>query len=60
MRQRGEKMNQSKSKIRRKIAMQVILLGCGVAMLCLGIWRGEIDIVLSKAVRLCLECVGIG
>lgn len=40
--------------------MQVILLGCGVAMLFLGIWRGEIDIVLSKAVRLCLEYVGIG
>lgn len=53
-------MNQSKSKIKKKIAMQVILLGCGVAVLCLGIWRGEIDIVLSKAVRLCLECVGIG
>ena len=36
------------------------LLLVGVAMLCYGVWRGEADTVLSKAIRLCLECVGIG
>ena len=29
-------------------------------MICLGLWRGEADVVLNKGVNLCLECVGIG
>ena len=54
--QKGErKLFQSK-----KAMIQVILLAVGAAMLCYGAWRGEVQVVLSKAVRLCLECVGIG
>ena len=37
----------------KKAAAQVILLAAGAAMLCFGVWRGE-------AIKLCLECVGIG
>ena len=44
----------------KKAVFQVALLICGAAMLCCGAWRGEADTVLSKAIRLCLECVGIG
>ena len=44
----------------KKAAVQVALLLVGVAMLCYGVWRGEADTVLNKAIRLCLECVGIG
>ena len=44
----------------KKAVFQVALLICGAAMLCYGAWRGEVDTVLSKAIRLCLECVGLG
>ena len=47
------------SKYAKAIA-QVALLIAGVALLCFGIMRGEADLVLGKAIRLCLECIGIG
>ena len=43
-----------------KTVSQVVLLIAGIAMVCVGVARGEATIVLGKAVRLCLECIGIG
>ena len=43
-----------------KAAAQAALLIAGISMLCFGVWRGEAETVLSKAIKLCLECVGIG
>ena len=45
---------------RRNIAVQLLLLAAGTAMAAFGIWRGEAGLVLGKAIKLCLECVGIG
>ena len=39
---------------------QIILLLIGVLMISYGVLRGETAVVLSKAIKLCLECVGIG
>ena len=47
-------------RVDRKTAVQIALLMAGIAMLCFGVWRGEAATVLSKAIKLCLECVGIG
>ena len=44
----------------KKAATQAVLLVVGIVMLCFGVWRGEAAMVLSKAIKLCLECVGIG
>lgn len=44
----------------KKYVLQLVLLVVGVAMLSVGALRGEADTVLAKAIRLCLECVGIG
>ena len=43
-----------------KPVAQVALLIVGVAMVGFGIMRGEADAGLAKAIRLCLECIGIG
>lgn len=39
---------------------QLTLLVIGITMVCFGVMRGEADAVLAKAIRLCLECIGIG
>ena len=45
---------------KKKAVFQIVLIICGIMMLCYGALRGEAETVLSKAIRLCLECVGIG
>ena len=44
----------------KKAAAQSVLLMAGAALLCSAVCRGEAAPVLSKAIKLCLECVGIG
>ena len=48
------------AKRKKKAVFQIALIICGITMLCYGALRGEAETVLSKAIRLCLECVGIG
>ena len=47
-------------KTEKKAVAQVALLIAAVLMVGYGAMRGEADTVLSKAIKLCLECVGIG
>ena len=44
----------------KKMWAQIALLLVGVLMVGFGAWRGEAGTVLSKAIRACMECVGIG
>lgn len=36
------------------------LLGIGFLMMVFGILRGEAETVFEKAMRICMECIGIG
>lgn len=38
----------------------IILAVTGVIFMGFGIYRGEMAVVLEKAVNICMECVGIG
>lgn len=40
--------------------MWVWLLALGAVLTALGVARGEVMVVLTKAIRICWECVGIG
>lgn len=38
----------------------MIAAGVGLLVMCYGIFRGEMDVVFTKAVNICMECIGIG
>lgn len=53
--------NERSNKILKcKKMSQLVLLITGIAMISYGAIRGEAATVLGKAIKLCLECVGIG
>ena len=45
---------------KRVKALRAAAIATGVAMVGIGLWQGQYGIVLQKAVRICLECIGIG
>ncbi len=46
--------------MKRKRILRLCGLLCGAALTVLGILRGEPEVILQKAVKICLECIGIG
>lgn len=44
----------------KKTMIQISLGLTGICMLAAGIWQGEYAVTLNKAIRICLECIGIG
>lgn len=38
----------------------ILAAAAGLLMMAVGIGRGEMMIVLEKAVNICMECIGIG
>lgn len=49
-----------RSNHRFLFALRLLLLACAAACIAVGVSRGEVAMVLKKAVNLCLECIGLG
>lgn len=45
---------------KKKNIIAFSIAAVGILFVIFGIYRGEIDVVLRKAVNVCLECIGIG
>lgn len=43
---------------RNRVAL--VLIALGIAFIVFGVWRGEVETVLRKAVNVCMECIGLG
>lgn len=43
-----------------KRVLPYILIAIGVLLIGIGVWRGEVGVVLARAAHTCLECIGIG
>jgi len=38
----------------------VVLAILGIHLMIFGIYRGEMSVVFTKAINICMECIGIG
>lgn len=38
----------------------LVIAALGLAVMGFGIYRGEVSVVFTKAVNICMECIGIG
>lgn len=45
---------------KRRTQLRIAAAAAGIFFLAAGLLRGEFADVLQKAVRICLECIGIG
>jgi len=45
---------------RAKGKMWIFLAAVGILFIIIGVLRGEAQAVFTKAVNICLECIGIG
>lgn len=50
---------ENNNKGMRRLVAGVILV-VAVMMIVYGTYRGEVSIVLNKAINVCLECIGLG
>lgn len=47
-------------KNKKRNICSALTAAVGALMMAFGVYRGELAEVFSKAVRICLECIGIG
>lgn len=43
-----------------KKILPVLILALSICLVIFGIFRGEAELVIEKATRICMECIGLG
>jgi hypothetical protein len=49
-----------KVETRKRFVIAILLLLISVGLVVTGVMRGEVFLVFTKAVHICLECIGLG
>lgn len=49
-----------KLESRKRLIIAILLLAVSVGLVTAGVMRGELFLVFTKAVHICLECIGLG
>ena len=44
----------------KRVTIAVLLLAVSAGLVAAGVMRGEVLVVFTKAVNICLECIGLG
>ena len=44
----------------KRVTIAVLLLAVSAGLVAAGVMRGEVLVVFTKAVNICLECIGVG
>lgn len=44
----------------KDLYVQLILLFASISFIVIGVYRNEVQIILTKAINICLECIGLG
>lgn len=44
----------------KKWGIRILISLTGISFIAYGVMRGELPVILNKAVNICLECIGIG
>jgi hypothetical protein len=50
----------TRSLNKRRFIPALLLIAAGLVLVAVGMSRGEAGTVLARAIRICLECIGIG
>ena len=46
--------------MKRYALIPALLIVSGLLFILIGIYQGEVRVIFMKAVKICLECIGIG
>lgn len=49
-----------KNKWWQKRTISFCILAAALILMAAGVYRGEMAVVLNKAVHICMECIGLG
>jgi len=59
-RSRNTLQDYRKVETRKRLIIAILLLMISAGLITAGVMRGEVFLVFTKAVHICLECIGLG